>query len=60
VQETTALGAACLAGLAVGVWRDASELAALWQRERVFAPAISRDEAAQRLHDWRVAVQRVL
>ncbi|MDB5801195.1 MAG: glycerol kinase [Rhodocyclales bacterium] len=60
VQETTALGAACLAGLAVGVWRDAGELTSLWQRERVFDPAISRDEAAQRLHDWRAAVQRVL
>jgi glycerol kinase len=60
VQETTALGAACLAGLAVGVWRDVEELAALWQRERVFTPAISRDEASQRLHGWRAAVQRVL
>ena len=60
VQETTALGAACLAGLAVGIWRDAGKLAELWQRERVFTPAIGRDEAAQRMRDWRVAVQRVL
>jgi glycerol kinase len=60
VQETTALGAACLAGLAVGIWHDIGKLAELWQRERVFTPAISRDEAAQRMHDWRAAVQRVL
>jgi glycerol kinase len=60
VQETTALGAASLAGLAVGMWRGVSELAGLWQCERVFTPAISRDEAGQRLHDWRAAVQRVL
>ncbi|HSD37487.1 MAG TPA: glycerol kinase GlpK [Rhodocyclaceae bacterium] len=60
VQETTALGAACLAGLAVGVWRDADQLAALWQRERVFEPAMARDAATERLHDWRAAVRRVL
>jgi glycerol kinase len=60
VQETTALGAACLAGLAVGVWRDARQLAALWQCERIFTPGISREEAAEKLHAWRAAVQRVL
>ncbi|MEC5385134.1 glycerol kinase GlpK [Uliginosibacterium sp. H3] len=60
VQETTALGAACLAGLAVGLWRGADELATLWQRERVFEPLMSRDEAQRRLGDWRAAVQRVM
>lgn len=60
VQETTALGAACLAGLAVGVWPDVAALARSWQRDRVFEPAISRDEAQQRMQAWRAAVGRVL
>jgi glycerol kinase len=38
VTETTALGAACLAGLAIGFWASAEEVAAQWQAERRFAP----------------------
>jgi glycerol kinase len=56
VVETTALGAACLAGLAAGVWAGAAELASHWQAERVFEPAISRDEAASRMAQWERAV----
>ncbi|MFM7531205.1 MAG: glycerol kinase GlpK [Rubrivivax sp.] len=56
VVETTALGAAYLAGLATGVWSDARELAAHWKAERVFEPAISRDEAASRMARWERAV----
>jgi glycerol kinase len=52
VFETTALGAAYLAGLAVGYWKDAGEIAAQWQTERIFEPAITRGEAALRLADW--------
>jgi glycerol kinase len=44
VSETTALGAAFLAGLAVGFWQDRDELAALWAKDRTFTPALS-DEA---------------
>jgi len=58
VLETTALGAAQLAGLAVGVWRSPDELAARWEAERVFAPAMSRDEAAARRAAWARAVER--
>jgi glycerol kinase len=58
VTETTALGAAYLAGLAVGFWRDEAEIAAQWSRDRVFEPAMSRDEAASRLALWRRAVER--
>ena len=43
VTETTALGAAYLAGLAVGFWEDEAEIAALWSRERVFEPRMPRD-----------------
>ena len=58
VTETTALGAAYLAGLATGVWKTSAEIAAQWQRERSFAPGISRDEAQARLAGWLRAVDR--
>ncbi len=56
--ETTALGAACLAGLAVGFWSGTAELAALWRRERVFEPHWSEEQRAALLHTWRRAVGR--
>jgi glycerol kinase len=58
VTETTALGAAYLAGLAVGFWRDEAEIASLWARERVFEPALSREAARASLDDWKRAVGR--
>lgn len=57
VSETTAWGAACLAGLAAGVWRDPSELAKCWQAEKKFTPQNSAREQA-RLGEWRRAVER--
>ena len=56
--ECTALGAAYLAGLAVGVYAGRDELAAQWQAERCFEPAISRDEAATRMARWEHAVRQ--
>jgi glycerol kinase len=58
VTETTALGAAYLAGLAVGFWESRQEIAAQWQIQQRFVPAMSEDERAQRLVTWRRAVQR--
>ena len=58
VIETTALGVAYLAGLAVGVWRNADELRGQWQVDRVFEPAISADARQSRLALWRKAVSR--
>ena len=58
--ETTALGAAFLAGLAAGVWSGMEELATLWRRDRVFEPAITASEAAERRARWREAVRRAL
>lgn len=56
--ETTALGAAYLAGLSVGVWRDQKELARLWQLDEVFTPRIDARER-ERLHQgWRRAVEQ--
>jgi glycerol kinase len=54
------LGAAYLAGLCVGVWSGVEEIAAQWQIDTVFDPALSRDDAAQRMHAWRQAVQKVM
>lgn len=56
--ETTALGAAYLAGLATGVWASTEEIARQWRIERRFEPAMSRDEAAARLSGWTRAVNR--
>jgi glycerol kinase len=58
VTETTALGAAYLAGLGVGFWSSPSEVAAKWQVDRRFEPAMSRDEAAARIRRWSQAVER--
>ncbi|HYC35529.1 MAG TPA: glycerol kinase GlpK [Usitatibacter sp.] len=58
ITETTALGAAYLAGLATGFWRDEAQIAAMWSRERVFEPTISRALAAERLGEWKRAVER--
>jgi glycerol kinase len=58
VTETTALGAAYLAGLAVGFWRDREEIARLWQEERRFLPAMARDRAAALLRQWGRALER--
>ena len=58
VTETTALGAAYLAGLACGFWKDEAEIASLWSRDRVFEPKLSRDAAGSRLAEWKRAVER--
>jgi len=58
VTETTALGAAYLAGIAVGFWNSQQEVAAQWRMERRFEPNMSDDERAQRLTQWHRAVER--
>jgi glycerol kinase len=60
VLETTALGAAYLAGLAVGLWASREQIAAQWQMERRFEPRMARDEAQSLLARWRDAVKRSL
>ena len=60
VTETTALGAAYLAGLTTGVYKNTGELSALWRAERRFEPAISRDQAAQRMAHWEHAVRQTV
>ena len=58
VRETTALGAAYLAGLAVGYWRDRGEISQLWQAERVFTPAMDQGQAAELRRTWSRALER--
>ncbi len=58
VAETTALGAACLAGLAIGFWKDRAELGKAWQRDRTFGPQKSSDEVAHRRSRWAEALNR--
>jgi glycerol kinase len=58
VTETTALGAAFLAGLATGVWSSTDEIAATWQLERRFEPAMEAAERSRLLERWRRAVER--
>ncbi|MBK1713971.1 glycerol kinase GlpK [Rubrivivax gelatinosus] len=60
VTETTALGAAYLAGLGVGVWRDRAEIAALWQAERRFLPTLARERAAELMARWERAVRQTV
>jgi glycerol kinase len=58
VTETTSWGAACLAGLAVGVWKNKKELAALWQAEQRFEPSMSAKKKDSLLAGWKKALER--
>jgi glycerol kinase len=58
VTETTALGAAYLAGLAAGVYHSTSELEAQWRVGRTFTPTMGRDQAQQLMQDWERAVRQ--
>jgi glycerol kinase len=57
VQETTALGAAYLAGLAVGYWKDADDIAQNWQLDRAFAPQMPAGETEKLYRGWQKAVE---
>jgi glycerol kinase len=58
ITETTALGAAYLAGLAAGVWPDRQALAALWREERRFVPTLPRARADEAMANWARAVRQ--
>jgi glycerol kinase len=60
VRETTALGAAYLAGLATGFWRDMNEIASLWASERIFTPAMPAAQRESLYRGWQKAVARSL
>jgi glycerol kinase len=58
MTETTALGAAYAAGLAVGFWRDLGELRRLWKQDRTWNPAMDRETRQTLFAGWKKAVQR--
>ncbi|WP_426270767.1 glycerol kinase GlpK [Dyella kyungheensis] len=60
VQETTALGAAYLAGLAVGFWQSCEEIASLWQVDRRFEPQMRETERDQLYRGWQDAVSATM
>jgi glycerol kinase len=60
IRETTALGAAYAAGLAVGFWRDFSELRESWREDRSWEPSMSEVERERRVAGWHKAVERAL
>jgi glycerol kinase len=60
VVETTALGAAYLAGLSSGIYLSTSELSRQWRVERCFEPSMSRDQAQTLMAQWEKAVRQTV
>ncbi|HSV43068.1 MAG TPA: FGGY-family carbohydrate kinase, partial [Candidatus Bathyarchaeia archaeon] len=60
VIETTSLGAAYLAGLAVGYWESANEIRTCWQADRIFKPQMPQEQAGNFYQGWQRAVQKTL
>jgi glycerol kinase len=60
VAETTALGAAYAAGIAVGFWRDTDELRANWAESKRWTPAWSAEQREQGYRGWKKAVDRTV
>jgi glycerol kinase len=58
VLETTALGAAYLAGLTTGVWESREEIAKQWEAAQRFEPRIKREDAERRMGEWQRALER--
>lgn len=59
IVETTALGAAYLAGIGTGIFSSIQDCAAQWQEESRYLPQISREQAQSLMHNWKKAVQRL-
>lgn len=58
IIETTAIGAAFLAGLAVGFWKDQSEIQSLWEADKSFEPEMDAEKRDKLIHFWHKAVER--
>jgi len=58
IRETTALGAACLAGITVGFWKNLNEVKSLWQRDVVFRPKMDNEKRDTLIEGWHKAVGR--
>lgn len=60
IRETTALGAAYLAGLAVGMWKDLDEIKKMWRCDITYSPKMEKQERDRLFSEWKKAVQRSL
>ena len=58
VLETTALGAAYLAGLAVGFWKDQDEIKAKWAEDKEFTSSMKEEDRIKKYRGWKKAVKR--
>jgi len=58
IRETTGLGAACLAGITVGFWKDFEDVKSRWQRFAVFEPEMSKDKREKLIQGWHKAISR--
>jgi len=58
ITETTSLGAAFLAGLGVGIWKDLDEIKRIWKEEKVFTPCMPEEKRRYYLSKWKEAVNR--
>jgi glycerol kinase len=56
--ETTAAGAAFLAGMAVGIWNGPGDIAAAWNEDRTFSPVMSAHQRATLMAGWKDALDR--
>ena len=59
IRETTALGAAYLAGLATGVWKDREQIKAQWTLDKLYQPEMSADKARDLYKGWKNVIRRV-
>lgn len=57
ITETTALGAAYLAGLAIGFWKDTDEIENYWTAEKNFEPVMKQEERQKEIHQWEKAIK---
>ena len=58
ILETTAMGAAFLAGLSVGVWQDQQQISKMWNQSKMFSSNISKEDSARMMEGWGRAVER--
>jgi glycerol kinase len=60
ITETTALGAAYLAGLAIGFWSDTNEIEKYWEAEKIFLPQMKDNERKKEIHQWEKAIRAAI
>jgi glycerol kinase len=59
ISETTALGAAMLAGLAVGIYKNTADLSKVWKASQTFKPSMKEELRKEKLERWHMAIQAV-